>query len=97
MNAQELFNMRIMKLAVKRADGTLFKALLSEKGVYTNFFHDKKFISYEFPTNWWAENIEWDEFVNLVQENDDAILLWDSLLKALIADIAEELHNFKNN
>ena len=86
-----------MKLESTRADGTLFKALLSKKGVYTNFFSDKKFISYEFPPNWWGENIEWNEFVNLVQENDDAILYWDGLLKALLADIAEEFYNFKNN
>jgi hypothetical protein len=88
-------NTKIVNLEVQRPDGTEFKAEISDEGLRTNFFTKKEFHSYDFPKNWWGKNIEWDEFVNLVEENDDADAYWHSLLKLQLIFIRRD--NFKNN
>jgi hypothetical protein len=90
-------NTKFINLKVKTSDGKKHLCTISEKGLYTNFFHDKEFASFEFPPNWWGEGLDWNEFTNSIESSPDADLYWESLVKRQLYFITLNFHNFKNN
>jgi hypothetical protein len=90
-------NTKIINIKGKTSDGKKHECTLSEKGLYTNFFHDKEFASYEFPKNWWGQGLDWNEFVNLIESFPIPAIYWESLIKRQLVFISKELHNFENN
>jgi len=92
-----LYNMKIINLKGKMSDGKKHQCTLTEKGLYTNWFSDKEFASYEFPKYWWGTGLEWNEFVDLIQSFPIPEIYWESLIKRQLVFITKELHSMKNN